>query len=73
MKIKIFVVTMCRFGDTESHHYVIGAFSKKAAAIKAGEMEREYRGGKYEYVIDEHILDEFPEAAFKMYKNQSRY
>lgn len=58
--MKAYVVTMYRFGDRESHSYVEGVYSKKYAAMKAGEEEREYRGGKYEPAIKEfEVKDKF--------------
>ena len=37
--MKIYVVEMLRWGDRESHSYVIGAFSSKEAADLAGDAE----------------------------------
>jgi hypothetical protein len=38
---------MYRWGDRESHSYVIGVFTKKQKALDEGEKEEEWRGGKY--------------------------
>ena len=52
-KNKIYVTTMYRWGDREAHSYVLYVGFSKHAATKAGEDEREYRGGKYIPGIDE--------------------
>ena len=57
-KQNVYVVTMQRWGDDESHNYVKGVFTKKAQAQKCGESERAYRGCKYEAKISELVLDE---------------
>ena len=43
----LYVVTMYRWGDRDAHSYVLGVYTKKNAAIKAAELDTEYRGGKY--------------------------
>jgi hypothetical protein len=43
----IYVVLMQRFGNDESHHYVIGAYSTSEGAKFAADKEEEFRGGKY--------------------------
>jgi len=54
----VFVVTMYRWGDRENHSYVLGVFTTKENAEKAGEAERQYRGGsKYFYECLEVALD----------------
>jgi hypothetical protein len=42
---------MLRWGDTETHHYIIGVFSTYKKAVKAGECEKTWRGGKYCYQV----------------------
>ena len=49
MKNKIYVVSMYRWGDRESHSYVQGVYTKKSLAIKLAEEERVYRGGNKYY------------------------
>ncbi len=44
-----YVVTMYRWGNRENHSYVLGVFSTKTKAIKAGEKEQSYRGGTKYY------------------------
>lgn len=58
MKTKVYVVTMQRWGGSETHNYVQGVFTDKAQADKCGEAEKAWRGGKYEPRITEMILDE---------------
>jgi len=47
----IYITEMLRWGDDESHHYIIGAYSTNEEAIYAGEVEKTWRGGKYEYRV----------------------
>ena len=49
--MKIYVVTMYRWGDRECHSYVEGAYTDPAVAETMGEHEALSRGGKYEYEI----------------------
>lgn len=56
--VTVFVVEVLRWGDREQHSYVIGVFSSENLAVDAGKKERESRGGKYEYAISEHEVDE---------------
>ena len=55
--MKLYITQMLRWGDTETHHYIVGAFSDKEKATYAGEVEVAWRGGKYEYRIEEAELD----------------
>ena len=55
----MFVVTMHRWGDDESHSYVLGVFSTENKAIEEGKKEMDYRGMKYEPKITKVSLDEF--------------
>ncbi len=52
-----FITEMLRWGDTETHHYIVGAYSTRELAIHAGEVEKSWRAGKYEYRIVEVIID----------------
>ena len=54
---KCYVVHMLRYGNSESHSYILGVFSKKHSAMSAGSAEQLYRGNKYEPNIVECILD----------------
>lgn len=63
---KIFVVEMRRWGEDETHHYIIGAFTSKEEAEIAGDIERTYRGSKYEPFIEElPILESHLQCATK--------
>jgi hypothetical protein len=57
MKPPIYTVHAFRWGDRECHSYIVGVFGKKHAALKAAEIEEEYRGGKYECEVLEWTLD----------------
>lgn len=52
-----FITEMLRWGDTETHHYIVGAYSTRELAAHAGEVEKSWRAGKYEYRIVEVIID----------------
>jgi len=58
-KNKYYVVTMYRWGNRENHSYVIGVFSTKTRAIKAGATEECWRGNKYIPEVIEFNLDEY--------------
>jgi hypothetical protein len=47
----IYITEMLRWGDTETHHYIIGAYTTESLATYYGEVEKTWRGGKYEYRI----------------------
>lgn len=48
----LYVTEMLRWGDTESHHYIVGVYSTVKAATLAGQVEQSWRGGiKYEYQV----------------------
>ena len=48
--MKVYTVDARRWGDLESHSYIVGVFSTVELAMEASSMEEEYRGGKYECV-----------------------
>lgn len=57
--MKVYVVTMYRFADRDSHSYVIGVYSTLAKAKRSAKRERMYRGGnKYFEEIVEMQLDD---------------
>lgn len=73
-KNKVYVVTMYRWGDKETHSYVIGAFTKKQRAIDECQKEEEYRGGKYNGEVlefDPNATMRNPEARPKVIKERS--
>jgi len=53
----IYITEMLRWGDDESHHYILGAYSTKEDANFAGEVEKSWRGGKYDYRVVRKQLD----------------
>ena len=44
----IYILEMLRWGEDDTHHYIVGAYTTEQAAILAGEIEKSWRGGKYE-------------------------
>lgn len=64
--MEIYITEMLRWGKTETHHYVVGAFSTKELAEAAGDVEKSWRGGKYEYKVILCIIDDkMPEKKLK--------
>ena len=53
----LYVTEMLRWGDQETHHYIVGVYSSREGAAFAGEIEKSWRGGKYEYQVVESKLD----------------
>ena len=45
--MKVYVVTMHRWGCCDTHSYVLAVVEKKAKAQKMASAEEENRGGKY--------------------------
>jgi hypothetical protein len=54
----VYIVTAYRFGNRESHSYVVGAFDNEEASLKQAKIEREWRGGKYECEVRSMELNE---------------
>lgn len=75
MKQIVYTVRACRWGDRETHSYVVGVYEKKHAAQEAAKIEKEWRGGKYECEILEWVLGkgiagrELAELAYKVVKD----
>lgn len=65
----LYIVTMRRWGDDESHNYVLGAFSDQEKALEAGDIERTYRGCKYEPKITECEIDSSDEDKRKYHNS----
>lgn len=55
---QLYITEMLRWGETETHHYIVGVYSTFKQAELAGEAEKTWRGGKYEYKISPLNLDE---------------
>lgn len=60
MNNTVYVTEMLRWGDDEAHHYILGVFDNIDAAEEAGEIERSWRGGKYEYKITPTVIATSP-------------
>jgi hypothetical protein len=56
--MKLYVVHMLRYGDTEAHSYIEGVYDSEEQAIKHGKAEEEHRAGKYEPAIRVFPLNE---------------
>ena len=55
----IFVVEALRYGDRESHSYVVGVFKQLSSARKCANSQRDYRGGKYACIVNECKFDKY--------------
>ncbi len=55
--MKVYIVTMYRYGDKESHNYIIGVYTTKNIAIMNGNVELLCRGYKYYPEVIETELD----------------
>lgn len=55
--MKVFSVRACRWGDAETHSYIVGIYEKEQSALDCAEEEENFRGGKYECEILEHNLN----------------
>lgn len=49
--MKVYATIMRRWGDEESHHYLLGVFGDKDTAIEEGLKETIHRGNKYEPAV----------------------
>jgi hypothetical protein len=56
----IYVVEMLRYGDRESHSYVVGVFTSASEAEKCGLYYDYWRGGKYRASISVHTVNYIP-------------
>lgn len=65
---KMYVVTMQRWGDSETHHYLLGLFDSIPLAREKAIEEEEYRGGKYEALIQEVGVNFLPKTDDAYYK-----
>ena len=57
MKQTVYTVFAYRWGDRENHGYIVGVYSKKHAALKAAQVESDFRGKKYECEVLELAVD----------------
>lgn len=67
--MKIYVVTMYRWGNREKHSYVLGVWSEAKKAVRYAVKEANDRGGKYNYEIIASEVDK--PATMKCYSNLS--
>ena len=56
--MKVFLVTMYRWGDKDGHSYVEGVYTDRSVAQEQGLKERTRRDSKYEPDIKEMIVNE---------------
>jgi hypothetical protein len=52
----VFTVIAYRYGNREAHSYPVGVYPTAVDALKAAEIEEDYRGGKYECEVMEFTL-----------------
>ncbi len=55
--MKVYVITMYRWGNHEAHSYVLGVWSNIDTALLQGRIEESYRGGKYSPEVTEWTID----------------
>jgi len=48
MSQHVYTVRACRWGEQETHSYVVGVYENQESALEAAEEEEQFRGGKYE-------------------------
>ena len=68
----LYVVEMLRYGDREKHSYVIGVFAQRWQARQCGEIEKSWRGGKYEYEVKSIVLNDWDDEDDKKYENHEQ-
>ena len=57
MMITVYVTTMYRYGDHEKHSYVLGVWSDRETAQRAGGTEELWRVDKYKAEVTEWTVD----------------
>lgn len=66
---EVFVVTAYRWGDRESHSYVVGVFDSLRCAISASKKVFDDRGTKYSCeVVKSSVLKEVPDNLLRTCK-----
>ena len=65
----LYVVEMLRWGNRENHSYVVGIFDSMVQAEQCGEIEKSWRGGKYEYSIKSIALNDWDDKDGWKYKH----
>lgn len=56
--MRVYILTMRRWGDTEGHQYISGVFTDLAECCIEGLEHKHFRGGKYEPYIQETLVDD---------------
>jgi len=69
---EVYVVIAYRFGSNENHSYTLGVFNKKHKAIECAETHATHRGGKYDCVVEECIINQFDNLANEYVKEVYR-
>lgn len=64
--MKVYVVTMYRWGDRERHSYVLGVFAERERAVEVGVCESLNRGRKYFPEVLKVELNKTDEQTFKV-------
>lgn len=57
-KKMFYIVEALRWGDRESHSYIVGLYSELDRAKAAADAHSEYRGGKYSCQVFQCAVDE---------------
>lgn len=58
----VYTVRACRWGDTETHSYIVGVYSTEELALKAADEEENWRGGKYQCEVLKWALNDGSEG-----------
>lgn len=67
----IYITEMLRWGEPETHHYIVGAYSSREQASLAGDIEEAWRGGKYTSSVKIFEVDEqIPEDKIRYYQER---
>ncbi len=66
----VYVVIAKRWGDSETHNYLVGVFSKESKAISEAMIERNQRGGKYECFVYCAWVDTVSKGATEIYSTE---
>lgn len=56
--MKVYVAEMQRWGDSETHHYILGVYSTYEQAFLVCDAEKSWRACKYEPNVLEYDLDQ---------------
>lgn len=56
--MNVYIITAYRFGDKESHSYVVGVFDNYKSALACAELEEDGRSGKYQCEVIEKTIND---------------